>query len=142
MATETQSAKMHLGRKISRIRELRGMKQETLAAELGVSQQAISKLEQSEYIDDEKLEMVGKVLGVNADAIKNFSEEATVNYIANTFNGNSGNYMNFNPIEKIVELYESKIMLFERMLKDKDEAIAKLERMLDRLQSSLSERDK
>jgi transcriptional regulator with XRE-family HTH domain len=57
MATETQSREMHLGRKISRIRELRGMKQETLAAALGVSQQAISKLEQSEYIDDEKLEM-------------------------------------------------------------------------------------
>ena len=51
MTTET----MHIGRKISRIRELRGIKQETLAQELGVSQQAVSKLEQSEAVDDDKL---------------------------------------------------------------------------------------
>jgi len=36
---------LHIGRKISRIRELRGMKQETLASELGISQQAVSKIE-------------------------------------------------------------------------------------------------
>lgn len=29
---------LHIGRKISRIRELRNMKQENLAAELGISQ--------------------------------------------------------------------------------------------------------
>ena len=60
MTTET----MHIGRKISRIRELRGMKQETLAQELGVSQQAVSKLEQSEAVDDDKLQLVAEKLGV------------------------------------------------------------------------------
>ncbi|MDN3548907.1 hypothetical protein [Mucilaginibacter aquaedulcis] len=30
--------KLHIGRKIGKIRELRGMKQKTLAAELGISQ--------------------------------------------------------------------------------------------------------
>ncbi|HTN20446.1 MAG TPA: helix-turn-helix transcriptional regulator [Pelobium sp.] len=39
------SETLHIGRKISRIRELRGMKQEALAQELGISQQAVSKLE-------------------------------------------------------------------------------------------------
>jgi len=34
---------LHIGRKTSRIRELRGMKQEALAAELDISQQAVSK---------------------------------------------------------------------------------------------------
>jgi len=52
------------------------------------------------------LDRISKVLNVPVDAIKNFDEAATVNYIANTFNGNSGNYMNFNPLDKVVELYE------------------------------------
>ena len=41
---------IHIGRKISRIRELRGIKQEVLAAELGLNQQAISKIENSATI--------------------------------------------------------------------------------------------
>ncbi|WP_348688862.1 helix-turn-helix transcriptional regulator, partial [Zunongwangia profunda] len=74
MSTATKTS--HIGRKISRIRELRGMKQETLAAELGISQQSVSSLEQSEHIEDEKLERVAKVLGVSKEAIENFSEES------------------------------------------------------------------
>jgi transcriptional regulator with XRE-family HTH domain len=105
---------VHIGRKISRIRELRGMKQDALAANLGITQQAISKLEQSENVEDETLEKVAKVLGVSPEAIKNFSEEAIFNNI-NTFHDNSSlndyssllNYQcTFNPIDKIVELYE------------------------------------
>ena len=52
------------------------------------------------------MDKISKVLKVPVEAIKNFDEAATVNYIANTFNGNSGNYMNFNPLDKVVELYE------------------------------------
>lgn len=44
MTTTTHSN--HIGRKIARIRELRGMKQETLAEKLGISQQSVSHLEQ------------------------------------------------------------------------------------------------
>ncbi|SDL59845.1 hypothetical protein SAMN05421820_101850 [Pedobacter steynii] len=35
---------MNIGRKIGRIRELRGMKQSTMAIELGIAQQNVSKL--------------------------------------------------------------------------------------------------
>ena len=45
----------HIGRNISRIRELKGIKQEALAFEIGVSQQSVSNIEASENIDDEKL---------------------------------------------------------------------------------------
>ncbi len=101
---------LHIGRKISRIRELRGMKQETLAAELGISQQAVSKIEQSADVEDEALEKIAKVLGVTPDAVKAFSEDAVFNIIANTFTDNSQNNNNYlctiNPLEKIIELYE------------------------------------
>jgi len=52
----------HIGRKISRIRELRDMKQEALAQALGTNQQAISAIENSETIDEEKLEEIAKLL--------------------------------------------------------------------------------
>lgn len=115
METSTKAHTKHIGRKISRIRELRGMKQDALAAELGISQQAISKIEQSETLEDAKLEQVAKVLGVTKEGIENFSEDSIFNNI-NNFNDNSVNNVNngplnnlnctFNPLDKVVELYE------------------------------------
>ena len=126
MSTATKTS--HIGRKISRIRELRGMKQEALAAELGISQQSVSSLEQSEHIEDEKLERVAKVLGVNKEAIENFSEESILNIISNSFHDNSAlnailNNPTFNPIDKVVELYE-------RLLEAEKEKVAYLEKLL------------
>ncbi len=124
---------MHIGRKISRIRELRGMKQETLAQELGISQQAVSKLEQSEHMEDEKLEFVAKALGVSAEAIKNFNEEAAIYNISNNFNSHDTSTLNgincfpvFNPIEKIIELYDA-------LLKSEREKVELMQKMMDKL---------
>lgn len=107
------TAKPHIGRKITRIRELRGIKQEALAQELGVSQQTVSRIESSEVVEKEMLAKVAEVLGVKSEAIENFSEEAVINYF-NTFSDNSinqgsiGSYntCNFNPLDKVIELYE------------------------------------
>jgi predicted DNA-binding protein YlxM (UPF0122 family) len=62
-----------------------------------------------------------------ADAIHNFNEEATFNIISNNYydHSSSVNYQ-FNPIEKIVQLYQQKIELYERMPKEKNELIEKL----------------
>jgi len=123
----------HIGRKISRIRELRDMKQEALAQALGTNQQAISAMENSETIDDAKLAEVAKALGVTVEGIKNFSEEAVLNIINNTFNSNDNSTLNainvspsFNPLDKVVELYErlvqaekEKIEYLENIIKGK-----------------------
>lgn len=110
METSEKNTRMHLGRKISRIRELRGMKQEVLAMELGVSQQTISKLEQSAEIEDSTLEKIAVAFGLPTEAIRNFNEEAVFNIIGNTFTDSSSNNNNYlctiNPLEKIIELYE------------------------------------
>jgi transcriptional regulator with XRE-family HTH domain len=104
----------HEGRNIKRIREMLGIKQETLAIDLGLSQQAISNLEQRETLDVPTLEKVAKTLGVTTEAIKNFNEEAAINIIATTFNSHDNSTsvayqssFTFNPIDKIVELYEA-----------------------------------
>ena len=124
----------HIGRKISRIRELKDMKQEALAQAMGTNQQAISAMENSETVDEEKLIQVAKALGVSVEAIKNFSEEARFNIIGNTINNNDNASMNsnvqyqptFNPLDKVVELYErlvqvekDKVEYLEKFLKDK-----------------------
>jgi len=94
---------------------------------LGISKQAVSKIEQAKQIHDETLYKIAKALGVTADFIHNFNEEATFNIIANTYHNHASsvNYQ-FNPIEKIVQLYDEKIKMYERMLKEKDELIEKL----------------
>lgn len=115
---------LHIGRKISKIRELKGIKQETLAMELGISQQAVSKIEQNAEIEEDALNKIAKVLGVSPEAIKNFSEEAVFNIIGNSYHDNSTsiNYQcTFNPIEKIIELYDEKVALLERLLQAEKE---------------------
>jgi transcriptional regulator with XRE-family HTH domain len=132
---ETTTKPKHIGRNISRIRELKGMKQEALAIAIGVSQQSVSNIEGSETVDEEKLQLIAKELGVSVDAIKNFSEENVINYF-NTFNdsvsGNNFNHYNsctFNPLDKLVEAYDENKKLYQRLLqaeKDKVEYLEKL----------------
>ncbi|WP_303925634.1 helix-turn-helix domain-containing protein [Draconibacterium sediminis] len=126
--TAAPSPKVHHGRNIKRLREMLGVKQEFIANELNMTQQAISKLEQKEKIEDEILERVSKVLNIPLDAIKNLNEEATTNYI-NTFYNNQGNgffanNVTFNPIDKIVDLYE-------RLLAAEKDKVAMLEKLLE-----------
>ena len=132
--SETSERKIHQGRNVKRFREMLGLKQEGLAMELGEdwTQRRVSLLEGKEEIEPELLEQVAKALKVPSEAIKNFDEQAAINIISNTFHNNSHDSSTFhalnlsptfNPIDKVVELYE-------RMLKDKTEMIEKLEQML------------
>ena len=137
--SETNTKKIHEGRNVKRFREMLGIKQDALAADLGDdwNQQKISLLEQKETIDAALLQQISSALKIPAEAIQNFDEEQAVNVIANTFGenafSNSFNYgtMHFHPIDKLVQLHEEKITLYERMLKEKDEMMATLEKLLD-----------
>jgi transcriptional regulator with XRE-family HTH domain len=119
MSTATKPK--HIGRNISRMRELRGMKQEALAQAIGTNQQAISGIESSETVDPAKLKEIAKALGVTVEAIENFSEESVFNFFNNFYDNSANNgYLNntnnqctFNPLDKVVELYE-RLVLAER----------------------------
>lgn len=133
MEASTKPSNTHIGKKISRIRELRGIKQEYLASELGVCQQTVSRMEQSETIEDDVLAKVAGVLGVSAEAIKNYSDEAVIYNIQNNYEGSSSNYSGlhhctFNPLDKLIELVEENKKLYERLLqseKEKNELLRK-----------------
>ncbi|WMC05519.1 MAG: transcriptional regulator [Elizabethkingia anophelis] len=126
--------KIHQGRNIKRFREMLGIKQDALAYELGEdwNQKKISLLEQKESVEKDILEQVAKILKVPTEAIENFDEEQAVNIISNTFTSNDTSTLNainiqptFNPLDKMVELYE-------RMLQQQKEMIEKLEKLINK----------
>ncbi|MGG7549494.1 helix-turn-helix transcriptional regulator [Chryseobacterium arthrosphaerae] len=133
--TDMQNKKIHQGRNIKRFREMLGIKQEALAFELGDdwNQKKVSLLEQKETVESDILAQVAKILKVPAEAIENFDEEQAVNIISNTVNNNdnaTGNSLysyqpTFNPIDKMVELYE-------RMLQQQKEMIEKLQKLIEK----------
>lgn len=125
----------HIGHKIQRVRELKGVKQETLAKKLGVTRQAVSKIEQSQTVEEQKLEQIALALDVSTDTIKNFTE-AAVNYINSFYDSSKGDFNYsciFNPIDKIVELFEENKNLYERMLETERSKIKLLEDQLKSL---------
>jgi transcriptional regulator with XRE-family HTH domain len=136
---QTMSEKIHHGRNIKRFREMMGIKQEALAHELGEdwSQKKISLLEQKEEVEEELLRQVGEILRIPVEAFQNFDEEQAINIIANTFDNGAIGYQknencNFQPLDKILQLHEEKIALYERMLKEKDEMMVRLEKLLSK----------
>jgi len=113
--TSTPNHKIHEGRNVKRFREMLGIKQDALAADLGDdwNQQKILLLEQKETIEPAILEQVAKILKVPASAIKSFDEDSVINIVTNTVNNNdnaTGNHLNyyptFNPLDKVMELFE------------------------------------
>ena len=133
--------KIHQGRNVKRFREMLGIKQEALAFDLGNdwNQKKISMLEQKDVIEDNLLKQISAVLKIPVEAFQNFDEEQAINIISNTFTSNDTSTLNainphctFNPIDKIVQLYDEKIALYERMLKEKDEMMAKLEKLFNK----------
>ena len=122
-----KSLPLHEGRSVKRIREILGIKQDALAASLGLSQQAISQLEQKEALDKDMLEKIAAVLKVPVEAIKNFDEEKAIYNIQNNYDSSTSNVnYQFNAVDKIVELYEAliksekeKVEMFEKLLNKK-----------------------
>jgi transcriptional regulator with XRE-family HTH domain len=121
---------VHQGRNIKRFREMLGWKQEALAYALGDdwSQKRISLLEAKETIEEDILAQVAEILKVPIEAIKNFTEEAVFNIIGNTVNNHDqaaffNYYPTFNPIDKVVELFEENKKLYEQLLASEREKV-------------------
>ena len=137
METEEQTVKnTHHGHAIKRFRRTLGIKQETLASEMGLSQALISTYEQRKVLNDDVIEHFAKALNVAPKLIKELEEDPVTVIIENnsieTNHGkgyvaidNSTNH--YNPVEKIVELCEKllereqeTVKLLEKLLKDKE----------------------
>ncbi|KUY20028.1 transcriptional regulator [Elizabethkingia miricola] len=131
--------KIHQGRNVKRFREMLGIKQEALAFDIGGdwNQKKVSLLEQKEVIEDALLQQIAEVLKIPVEAIQNFDEQQAVNIISNTVTTVNDNAIgvivnNNNPVGKIIQLHEEKMELYERMLKEKDDMMARLEKLIDK----------
>ena len=146
---ELTIGRVHHGRNIRRTRIEKNMNQEGLSELVHLSQ-----YEKMKVIDDEMLQRFARALNVPFDYLKTLEEDAqTVVFENNTVNNseqsagganismgivksdtedsiNDSRVNNFNPIDKITELYE-------RLLKEKDEKYAALERRLQNIEKSL-----
>lgn len=112
-----------------------GMKQDLLATLMGDdwSQLKISRLEAKEEIEDGILDNVASALKIPAEAIKNFDEEAAISIVANNFTSQDASTLNainpyctFNPIDKIIEL-------FERLVASEKEKVDLMKEILEKL---------
>ena len=129
--------KVHEGRNIKRFREMQGIKQEALAYDLGNdwNQKKISLLEQKDEIDLALLQKISEVLKIPVEAFQNFDEEQAVNLISCTFSDNAMfnnriEIQNINPLDRLIQLHDEKIALYERMLNEKDEMMGRLEKLI------------
>ncbi len=113
----TNKVNLSRGRKIERARKFRGWTQSDLAEKLGVSKQAISKLEQAENIGDEKLNDVAMALGVTFEGLRDFTEDKVL-YNTNNFYENCGvtasnivaNVETINnPLKETIEMFERQL---------------------------------
>lgn len=104
----TNRADTHLGYNSKRLREILGIKQETLALKMGISQTKLSRLESKENLSDHILSQLAEAMGIDKEVIKNFKEgmisfrdfiaqDTSTAIVYQTIN---------NPVEKICELYE------------------------------------
>lgn len=139
--------KVHHGRNIRRVRMEKNIKQEVLSEKVNMSQPTVSRYENMKVIDEETLQRFAKALNVPVDYLETLEEDApTVVFENNTINNSdqggantqvgftqeeNNTSANFNPTEKIVELYE-------RLLKEKDDKIATFEKRLDEMEKRLS----
>nr|WP_314498787.1 helix-turn-helix transcriptional regulator [uncultured Chryseobacterium sp.] len=117
------------------------------------NQKKVSLLEQKEMIDNSLLQKISEVLKIPVEAFQNFNDQQAISIITNTFNDDTtvgddstiGNESGkdlvigdesvvgstaenikctFNPIDKIVELYE-RMLLQQKEMADKLENIIK-----------------
>lgn len=139
------SNKVHHGYNIRRVRMEKNIKQELLSEKVHMSQPTVSRYEGMRVIDEEILQRFAKALDVPVDCLETMEEDAPVMVFENISNdvhdnkdlsvsASSTGYANnpnvnydFNPINKIAELYE-------RLLKEKDEKYAALEQRIKKLE--------
>ncbi|MDR1729709.1 MAG: helix-turn-helix transcriptional regulator [Prevotellaceae bacterium] len=143
---EKEKNNTHHGHAVKRFRLNLGIKQEALAADMGISQALVSFYEQKKEMEEDMIEKFAGALGVAPQLIKELEEDPVTIIIENNTITNENNDKvetdvnnaahdvihednstnHFNPVEKIAEIFEKllekeqeKIALLEKLLKEK-----------------------
>lgn len=138
---------VHQGHNVRRIRAALGVKQEALARDLNLTQQAVSLIEQKRRIEPEMLHKIAKCLKIDPALIEELEEDPVSVLIENN-NFESGSIGNiaqeqvgfdvdqtdfnntYHPADKIIELCNEKAALYERIVQIEKEKATYLEELL------------
>ncbi len=130
--SESEKMQMTLGQKIRLMRELRGLKQETVATELDMTQSGYGKIERDETdVPFSRLTEIAKVLKVNVSDILNVNDNKIQYYLSNS-NASFHSTSCFNNYDSGKEVYEKLIASLER-------EIVQLQQTIEHLKKQKSE---
>lgn len=137
---------VHQGHNVRRIRAALGVKQEALARDLNLTQQAVSLIEQKRRIEPEMLHKIAKCLKIDPALIEELEEDPVSVLIENNNfeSGSIGNiaqeqvvdqtdfdfHNTYHPADKIIELCNEKAALYERIVQIEKEKATYLEELL------------
>lgn len=109
---------MSIGAKIKRVRELKNMKQETLADKLSMSPSGYGKIERDETdLPYSRLEQIAKAFSMKTEELVGFDENCNINVINNTSNTiDSQNFYNNQDSGLERELFLKTIKLLEEKI--------------------------
>jgi len=101
---------MHIGRNISKIRDILNIKQEHLADLLKISQQTVSKIEQTEKLSEHIVEKIAAALNIPAGVILNYDDNRLIDFLHDPLVPPSPMQVSLTDylrlVEKLIELYE------------------------------------
>ena len=120
---------VHQGKNAKRFREAWGIKQEAIAIELDITQQAVSQLEKRQELDDEIIAVYARAVGIDEDFIRNMPDDSLPEVTSNFFD-QSSQILSFNPLDKVMELYSEKDELYERIIELEKEKNTLMEQLL------------
>jgi transcriptional regulator with XRE-family HTH domain len=123
---------MKIGDKLKRIRDIKGLKQEDIAALLKITPQAYSKVERNETkLDTDRLEEIAKIFNMTVDEIQQFDDK-------NLFVNNLQECKESITINNITNHYNSDQTIIDSLLQQHKEIIASLKDEIQFLRSQLN----
>ncbi|MPM62284.1 hypothetical protein SDC9_109150 [bioreactor metagenome] len=136
--TENNKKIPHQGKNAKLFRETKGIKQEAIAIELDITQQAVSQLEKRQELDDEAINVYARVVGIDEYFIRNMVDDSLLEGSTYFYDHSSQirstqvntQNLTFNPLDKLVELYSEKDQLYERIVQLEKEKNTLLENLL------------
>lgn len=127
---------MKIGDKLKRIRDIKGLKQEEVAALLKITPQAYSKVERNETkLDTERLEELAKIFKMTVEEIQQFDEK-------NLFVNNLQESKDSLTINNINNYYSNDQNMIDSLLQQHKEMIAILKEEIQFLRQQLEQYSK
>lgn len=124
---------MNTGSNIRKIRELKNLKQEYVASQLGITQQQYSEIERNKVdIKESRLREIAQILQVKPEDILSFDEKQIFNVYDNQNPTVNGTVIQHDQafIDKLIEMERKH---YQELIKVKDEEIALLKSVIDTL---------